>query len=92
MTLLELMQMSGQDNVGIAKADIKRAFVELESMYPDNVEQAITDILDGQRFYSIPGDGIQVLDVRIKYEEDGITMYRSIPRLRGKIEVEEDGI
>jgi|10_taG_2_1085330.scaffolds.fasta_scaffold234830_2 hypothetical protein len=92
MTLLELMQMAGQDNVGIAKADLKRAYIELESMYPDNVEQAITDVEGGQRFYSLPTDGVQILDVRIKYEEDGITQYRSIPRLRGNVEVEEDGI
>ena len=92
MKLLELMQMSGQEDLGIAKADIKRAFVELESMYPDNVEQATTDVIANQRYYDIPQDGVQITDVRIKYEEDGVTKYRSIPRVRGVDKVEEDGI
>ena len=32
--------MSGDDDLGIVKADLKRAFIELESMYPEKIEQA----------------------------------------------------
>ena len=92
MTLLELMQMSGDDDLGIVKADLKRAFIELESMYPEKIEQAYTTILANQRFYNLPDKAIQIEDIRIKYEEDGETKYRSIPRIKNVTEVEEDGI
>ena len=92
MTLLELMQMSGDDELGIAKADLKRAFIELESMYPEKIEQAYTDVSSGQRFYALPDDSIQIEDVRIKFEQDGETKYRSVPRIKNVTEVEEDGV
>ena len=92
MKLLKIMQLSGQTDLGIAISDIERAFIELESEFPEKVAQANTTTVANQRYYSLLPNSIQIKEVRLKYELDGETKYRPLPRIRNVSEVEEDGV
>tara|TARA_R110002012_G_scaffold122078_1_gene271921 strand:+ start:11631 stop:11909 length:279 start_codon:yes stop_codon:yes gene_type:complete len=92
MKLLKIMQLSGQMDLGVAIADIERAFIELESEFPEKIAQANTSTVANQRYYSIPPNSLQIKEIRLKYELNGETKYRAIPRIRNVSEVEEDGV
>ena len=93
MKFMELMQRSGITSFGLAKSYYKSALVELESRYPDKIEQAKTGVVKDQRFYSTPPAMINLRDVRVLYEgADGTTKYRSIPRIKMVEDVDQDGV
>ena len=92
MKFMELMQRAGISNFGMAKSYLKSALLEIESKYPDKVEQAKTTITKDQRYYSVPPNMVSLKDVRVKFEgEDGETKYRSVPRIKMVEDVDQDG-
>ena len=92
MKLIELMQRTGNSDIGLTKSDLKRALIEMESLIQDRVIQAHTDIAVEQRYYGLPDSMVNLLDVRVKYTESNTTKYRKIPRIMMVEEVDEDGV
>ena len=92
MKLIELMQRTGNSDIGLAKSDLKRAFIEMESLVQDRVIQAHSTIIKDQRYYGFPDNMVNLLDVRVKYKEGDTTKYRKIPRIMMVEEVDGDGI
>jgi len=92
MKLIELMQRTGNTDIGLVKSDLKRAFIEMESLVQDRVIQAHSSIAANQRYYGFPDNMVNLLDVRVKYTEGNTTKYRKIPRIVMVEEVDEDGV
>ena len=93
MKLMEIMQRSGIDDLGLIKSFLKSAFLEVESRYSEKVEQGTANIVADQRFYTTPPVMVNLLDVRVKFKgSDGITKYRKIPRIRNVEDVDQDGL
>ena len=94
MTILELMQRTGQKDVGLFLSDLKACLYEVESLIDENVLQSSTDVVTGKRFYTFPpnASGGNFRSLYISYEgEDGEKRYRKIPRLSTVDRVDEDG-
>lgn len=93
MKLIELMQRSGMNELGLTKSYLKSAFIEIQSRYPEKVEQGKSNIEKDQRFYTLPPVMVDLLDVRVLFEgDDGVTKYRQIPRIRNVEDVDQDGL
>tara|TARA_X000001382_G_scaffold74971_2_gene52473 strand:- start:2420 stop:2701 length:282 start_codon:yes stop_codon:yes gene_type:complete len=93
MKLIELMQRADIKELGLTKSYLKSAFIEIQSRYPEKVEQGKSDLVKDQRFYTLPPVMVDLLDVRAKWEgDDGIIKYRQIPRIRNVEDVDQDGL
>tara|TARA_R100000808_G_C2155419_1_gene167842 strand:- start:14775 stop:15056 length:282 start_codon:yes stop_codon:yes gene_type:complete len=93
MKFMELMQRAGLQSFGIAKSYFKSALLEVESRYPDKIEQAKTNLTKDKRYYSTPPNMVNLQDVRVKYKgDDGETKYRSIPRIKMVEDIDQDGV
>jgi len=93
MKFIELMQRSGVQNFGVAKSYLKSALLELESHFPEKIEQAKTDISLNKRHYTTPPNMVNLRDVRVKHEgDDGEVKYRSVPRIKMLEVVDQDGV
>ena len=87
------MQRSGMNELGLTKSYLKSAFIEIQSRYPEKVEQGKSNIEKDQRFYTLPPVMVDLLDVRVLFEgDDGVTKYRQIPRIRNVEDVDQDGL
>ena len=98
MKLIELMQRADIQELGLTKSYLKSAFIEIQSRYPEKVEQGKSDINPDvnnmpQRYYTLPPVMVDLLDVRGLYEgDDGVTKYRQIPRIRNVEDIDQDGL
>jgi len=80
MTVQELMERSGMEETGRALAYIKDALDEMNIISETHTRTVRIDIVSGKRFYHLPNDMLQILDIRCKNHNNGSNEYRSIPR------------
>ena len=66
MTVQELMERSGMEETGRALAYIKDALDEMNIISETHTRTVRIDIVSGKRFYHLPNDMLQILDIRCK--------------------------
>ena len=93
MTVQEIIERAGTNDIGFAIAYIKDALDEMNVISETHVTTTRIDINANQRFYALPNDCIKILGIRCKHHNNTDNKYRSIPRsiYEPKI-VDEDGI
>tara|TARA_Y100001938_G_C7995696_1_gene381940 strand:- start:18 stop:305 length:288 start_codon:yes stop_codon:yes gene_type:complete len=95
MKVKELIERIGAESLptGRALAYIKDGLEELNIISETNFKTIRKDIVTDKRFYDLPEDMIQVLDIRAKNHLNSKGEYRSIPRLVNEpLTKDEDGI
>ena len=93
MTLQELMERAGITQTGRAIAYLKEALDEMALLSPTHTTTIRMDLNEDQRFYSLPKEAINILDIRMKDHDNEQGLYRSIPRLVNEPGTEDsDGI
>ena len=93
MTVQEIMERAGTNQVGFAIAYIKDALDEMNILSETHITTQRIDINKDQRFYEIPNDCLKILDIRCKNQNSSDNKYRSIPRsIYEPTIVDEDGI
>ena len=80
MTVQEIMERAGTNQVGFAIAYIKDALDEMNILSETHITTQRIDINKDQRFYEIPNDCLKILDIRCKNQNSSDNKYRSIPR------------
>ena len=80
MKVIELMEKSGISQTGRATMYIKEALNEMAVISPTHVRTVRLDINKDQRFYNLPNDSLQILDIRCKDHNNNDNVYESIPR------------
>ena len=93
MTVQEIIERAGTNDIGFAIAYIKDALDEMNIIAETHITTQRIDINKDQRFYEIPNDCLKILDIRCKSHNNENSKHRSIPRsiYEPKI-VDEDGI
>ena len=74
------MEKSGISQTGRATMYIKEALNEMAVISPTHVRTVRLDINKDQRFYNLPNDSLQILDIRCKDHNNNDNVYESIPR------------
>tara|TARA_R110002096_G_scaffold276948_5_gene470964 strand:+ start:59 stop:346 length:288 start_codon:yes stop_codon:yes gene_type:complete len=95
MKVKELIERVGAESLptGRALAYIKDGLEELNIISETDFKTINLDISKDKRFYTLPDDTIQVLDIRAKNHLNSQNEYRSIPRLIGEpLTKDTDGI
>ena len=93
MTVQEIMERAGTNQIGFALAYIKDALAEMNILSETHVTTERIDITKDQRFYNIPNDCLKIIDIRCKNHNNTDSKYRSIPRsIYEPVIVDEDGI
>ena len=93
MTVQEIIERAGTNQVGFALAYIKDALDEMNIIAETHITTQRIDINKDQRFYEIPNDCLKILDIRCKHQNNTDNKYRSIPRsIYEPTIVDEDGI
>jgi len=88
----EIMERAGTTVTGRAVAYIKDALEEIAILSPADVKVDDINIVKDQRFYTLPSDLVNLLDVRVKDHDNEDGKYRSIPRaIYEPAIVDEDG-
>jgi|6_EtaG_2_1085325.scaffolds.fasta_scaffold126068_2 hypothetical protein len=88
MTLLEIMERSGNKNPALVKAWVKDAINILKSGNFEEMRENKQNIIDGQREYILPADVIAVKSISVKDTND--KKYKKIRRLSSESIVRED--
>ena len=83
MKIQELMERVGMNETGRAIAYIKDGLEELNVISETHITTERISIIKDQRFYDLPTDHVQILDVRCKNHLNTKDEYRSIPRAIG---------
>tara|TARA_R100000808_G_C2100945_1_gene118031 strand:- start:503 stop:784 length:282 start_codon:yes stop_codon:yes gene_type:complete len=81
MTVKELMERVGITETGRAVAYIKDGLEELNMISETNIRNEKIDITEDQRFYDIPNEVLQLLEVRVLNHLTTKSQYRRVPRL-----------
>jgi hypothetical protein len=84
MTVQELMERVGDTRTGFILAYIKDGLIEMTSDNEQFVDEERITITEDQRYYDLPRDYIQVLDIRCKNHLNNRDEYKTIPRMIGK--------
>ena len=93
MTVQEIIERAGTNDIGFAIAYIKDALDEMNIIAETHITTQRIDINKDQRFYEIPNDCLKILDIRCKHQNNTNNKYRSIPRsIYEPTIVDEDGI
>ena len=93
MKVQELMERAGITETGRALAYIKDGVEEMNVISETHIKTQRIDIVEDQRFYDLPDDHIQILDIRCKNHLNIKDEYRSIPRGIGNIPIKDaDGV
>ncbi len=71
MTLLEIMELSGIDKPELAKVYVRDGLRELQQIIPEKTTSIKIDVVANQKFYSLPGNHVKVLEVYRKYDDKG---------------------
>ena len=86
------MERAGTTQTGRAVAYIKDALDEMNILSETHITTQRMDINANQRFYAIPHECLQILDIRCKHHNNKDEKYRSIPRsIYEPVIVDEDG-
>ena len=88
MTILEIMERSGNKNPALVKAFVKDAINILKSGNFEEMRENKQNIIDGQREYILPADVIAVKSISVKDTND--KKYKKIRRLSSESIVRED--
>lgn len=80
MKVIEIMEKSGLSQTGRAVMYIKEALHEMAISSETHVQTDRIDIVENQRFYNFPPQGVRILDIRCKDHNNEDSVYRSIPR------------
>ena len=80
MKVREIMERAGVNQTGLALAYIKDALDEINIISETHVDTVRIDIVEDKRFYPIPNDCLQLLDIRCKHYNNEDEKYRSIQR------------
>ena len=80
MKVKEIMERANLKQTGRALAFIKDALDEINIISETHVDTVRMDIIQDKRFYPIPNDCLQVLDIRCMHYNYEDEKYRSIPR------------
>ena len=89
----EIVERAGTAQTGRAVAYIKDALDEMNILSETHTKTKRMDINANQRFYAIPHECLQILDIRCKHQDNEDNKYRSIPRsIYEPAIVDEDGI
>ena len=93
MTVNELMERVGMNETGRAIAYIKDGLDEMNMIAETHVTTQRIDINKDQRYYDMPNDAINIIDIRCKNHDNANNEYRSVPRSIYKPPTEDaDGI
>jgi hypothetical protein len=93
MTVQELMERVGIVQTGRAIAYIKDGLDEMNMIAGTHINVERIDIVDKQRYYTMPMDAIKIIDIRCKHHNNSSSQYRSVPRSVHKPPTEDsDGI
>jgi hypothetical protein len=88
MTILELMERTGQTNTNLAKSWAEDAINIIKSGNFEELREDKQNIIDGQREYHLPNDVIAVKSISVKDTND--KKYKRIRRLASESTVRED--
>ena len=80
MKVQEIMERAGFRETGRAVAYIKDALEELNIISETHTRRVRIDLVEDQRFYHLPNDMLQIIDIRCKDHDNEDSAYRSIPR------------
>ena len=80
MKVQEVMERSGIKQTGRAVAYIKDALEELNLISETHTRRIRINLVENQRFYRVPNEMLQLLDIRCKDHDNEDSAYRSIPR------------
>ena len=83
MKVQELMERVGDTRTGLVLAYLKDGLKELNRISAVNINVDNIDLVKDQRFYDLPRDMVQILDIRCKNHLNNKDEYRSIPRMIG---------
>ena len=93
MTVQEIMERVGTNETGRAMAYIRDALDEMALLSPSHTNTARIDIEQNKRFYSIPFEAIQILNIRCKNHNNSDDNYKEIPRMVYEPEItDSDGV
>ena len=81
MKVQEIMERVGINKTGQAIAYIKDALEEINMISETNIRNSRIDIVENQRFYDIPNEVLQLLEIRVLNHLTSKNHYRRIPRL-----------
>lgn len=81
MTVKELMERVGINNTGRAVAYIKDGLDEINILTEVHTKVDIMDIVENQRFYTLPNEMVKMIDITVKNHLNSKDEYRSIPRM-----------
>ena len=80
MKIMKIMERAGVNKTGFAISHIKEALSEMAVLSPTHIKTVRIDIELDKRFYSLPNEAENVLDVRCKNHNNNSSEYRSVPR------------
>ena len=80
MKVQEVMERSGIKQTGRAVAYIKDALEEINLISETHTRRIRINLVENQRFYRVPNEMLQLLDIRCKDHDNEDSAYRSIPR------------
>ena len=66
MKVKEVMERVGTNETGKAVAYIKDALEEINILTEVHMNEDSFDIIENQRYYSIPNDAIKVIEITVK--------------------------
>ena len=93
MTVQEIMERAGITETGRAIKYIKDALEEMNLISETHTKRVRIDINRNKRFYDIPKEAVNVLDIRCKDHDNENGFYKSIPRSIYEPDLEDsDGI
>tara|TARA_R100000808_G_C2154367_1_gene165298 strand:- start:5564 stop:5845 length:282 start_codon:yes stop_codon:yes gene_type:complete len=90
MKLKELMERIGMVETGKAIAYVKDGLEEINMLTEVSTEVTSIDIVKDKRFYSMPNDMVQMLDITAKNHLNAKDEYRTIPRMIHKPPIKDE--
>ena len=80
MKVQEIMERLGIEQTGKMIAYIKDGLDEIALLSPTHIQTVRLNIKKGQRFYELPREAVNILDIRCKHHRNEDSVYKSIPR------------
>ena len=80
MTVSQIMERAGIKETGRAISYIKEALSEMAIQTPTHTRTSRIDIDANKRFYALPNESEEILDIRCLNHNNNNSEYKSIPR------------
>jgi hypothetical protein len=81
MKVKEIMERANIPQTGRALAYIKDGLEEMQLITPTHTKNALIDINENERFYELPNEAIQILNVQCKNHGNASDLFKEIPRM-----------